>query len=597
MKKSLYSPKDLINTFKIPDNLNNSLVKGDSAICNLIGKLTSESIKNNKKFRIAIDAHLGVDWKRIISTLKDIFKKKGINPVFLDIGTCLKSPETIDRMLKPNLPDDPTFGRIYKGGFLDFFDKRKLSALKKTLKKTECMICYGPGSALSQLRPYYDKIIYIDLCREEILKRFKMGLVKPLGAQIETKSSSTDGIPAYFSTKRLYYIDYAVLDKHRKQLLPVIDYYVDGNELKMPKMISGETFWKMLELASKSPVKPKPYYDPSPWGGVWLKKVRRLPKDMINCAWSYDLIEPETSFQAYFGKNILEFPFSILSAGKPSEVMGSKGTNKKFRGQFPIRINYDDGYKGGDMALQDHPNDKYIMENFDEPYRQDESYYIVDALPGSKVHLGLQEDADIEEFKKAVTLAEDKQIPFDHSKYVNSLPTEKGDLFLIPAGTLHGSGANENVLEISATTYRYTFHFYDFLRPGLDGKFRPIHRKHAFNNLKTYRRSKWVLKNLKQKPRLIRKGKGWAEYLLGTRKDMFFKVHRFEFDKEIKDNTKGEFHLLISVEGEGIKIVKGKNNSTYLPFSCLAVVPASMGAYKVEGIGKGPHKVVKVLMA
>jgi mannose-6-phosphate isomerase class I len=319
---------------------------------------------------------------------------------------------------------------------------------------------------------------------------------------------------------------------------------------------------------------------------------------MINCAWSYDLIEPETSFLVEFGTKCMEVPFPVLTGWKPQNLLGSKGNRKKFKGQFPIRVCYDDSYEGGDMALQCHPGDSYIKEQFNEPYRQDESYYIVDTGPGSKVYLGLKEDADVEEFRKAVVNAEENHIAFDHTKYVNSFPTEPGDLFLIPAGTLHGSGKNETVLEISATTYRYTLHFYDYLRPGLDGNLRPIHSKHAFAALKTYRRTRWIEANLKQKPRIVRQGKGWAEYHLGSRKDMFFKVHRLEFDDEIKDDTRGEFHLLVPVVGERIRICPHKHPelATELPFSCLSVIPACMGRYTVKGLGDKHFKVVKVLM-
>ena len=89
---------------------------------------------------------------------------------------------------------------------------------------------------------------------------------------------------------------------------------------------------------------------------------------------------------------------------------------------------------------------------------QDESFYIVATGPGSKVYLGLKEEADKDEFYEMVRRAETKGVPFDHDKYVNSIPSKAGDLFLIPAGTVHASGRNEVVLEISATTYRYTFH-------------------------------------------------------------------------------------------------------------------------------------------
>lgn len=610
--QSNYRPQDLINRPPVPPEWNRRVVSGDKKAIESIGKLAKRAIQssNRRGLRMAIDAHLGVDWKRLIPALEVELRGRGLNPDFVDASTCLKDSEALDRMLRKYLPQDPTFGYVYDGSLKDFFDPARIASLKERLKSfnsdgkdsgsPDVLMVFGPGAAIAELNPFFDSVFYIDLTREEILKRMKVGLALPLGVkkEPENKKSASDALPAYFSTRRFYYVDYPVLDRHRKKLLPDVDAYLDGNALGQLKVLPGDVFRGLMDNLLRGPVKPKPYYDPGPWGGQWLKRVRRLPREMVNCAWSYDLIEPETSFQIALGKHCLEIPFPVLTGWAGKNLLGSKGSKRKFRGQFPIRINYDDSYEGGDMALQSHPPDAYIQKRFGEPYRQDESYYIVDAREGSKVYLGLKEDADVRAFRRAVVRAEKKQVPFDHNEFVNSLPTKPGDLFLIPAGTLHGSGAENTVLEISATTYRYTFHFYDYLRPGLDGKLRTIHSRDAFSVLKQDRRTAWVKRNLKQSPRLIRSGRGWAEYLLGSRSDMFFKVHRFEFDSTIQDDTGGQFHLLVPVTGKGIRIVPLGNRAheSYLPFSCLAVLPASLGRYRLESASGESCQVVKVSM-
>jgi hypothetical protein len=58
---------------------------------------------------------------------------------------------------------------------------------------------------------------------------------------------------------------------------------------------------------------------------------------------------------------------------------------------------------------------------------------------------------------------------FHVERYVNKWPAKKHEHFLIPAGTIHCSGRDCMVLEISATPYIFTFKMWDWARLGLDG--------------------------------------------------------------------------------------------------------------------------------
>ena len=64
--------------------------------------------------------------------------------------------------------------------------------------------------------------------------------------------------------------------------------------------------------------------------------------------------------------------------------------------------------------------------------------------------------------KKDLKEAEQGLKSFNADKYVNSFPVKKHDHVLIPAGTVHCSGANTMVLEISATPYIFTFKLWDW---------------------------------------------------------------------------------------------------------------------------------------
>jgi mannose-6-phosphate isomerase class I len=279
--------------------------------------------------------------------------------------------------------------------------------------------------------------------------------------------------------------------------------------------------------------------------------------------------------------------------------MGAE-VNELFKGVWPIRVNYDDCWQGGDMAIQTHPDAAYIKNQFNESLHQDESYYIVAATPDAYVYLGLKDGIDLDAFQTDVNQAETEGIPFDHRKYVNVFPAKAGDLFLLPAGTVHASGKGCVVLELSSTTDRYTFHLYDYLRPDLNGRLRDIHARHAFNMVGrySYRTTRWVKKQLIQRPKCIRRGRGWAEYLIGRLDELVFEVRRFEFVKTIEDDTCGFPHVLSMVDGEGVTIQSrdGRMPAFHLPFSETVLLPADFGGYVLLNSHPKPCRVLKTLV-
>ncbi|MCD6385407.1 hypothetical protein J7M23_06475, partial [Candidatus Sumerlaeota bacterium] len=194
-----------------------------------------------------------------------------------------------------------------------------------------------------------------------------------------------------------------------------------------------------------------------------------------------------------------------------------------------------------------------------------------------------------------------EHISFDHNRFANKWQSKVGDLFLIPAGTLHASGANQLVLEIdsdpSRTGAEYTFHIYDYLRPDLNGNLRAIHLEHSFNVLRTYRRRSWIDGRLKQRPRLVEKGKDWAVYLLGERFDMFYKVYRLEFNRRIVQDTGGEkLNILTLVAGKRVQLTASTDRSYEMNYTETLCIPAYVGKYEIINKGKGKCWLTKVMI-
>jgi mannose-6-phosphate isomerase class I len=302
------------------------------------------------------------------------------------------------------------------------------------------------------------------------------------------------------------------------------------------------------------------------------------------------------SLRILLGRTCLEVPFNTLLVKQSQKIMGSAAA-KRFGSFFPIRVHYDDSIDGGNMAIQVHPPVSYVKNHFNERVGQDESYYIARVGPGSKVFLGVKNNVEREEFFRAVRKSEIEGTPMDYQRYVNSFSSRVGDLFSIPAGTVHASGRNEIVLEIG-NSYGYTFHIYDYVRPDLNGNLRPIHADHAFRVLRFHRNASWAQKHLKQKPKLIRSGQDWAEYSLGEIREIFYKVHRLEFSKRIDDTADGKFHILTLIGGQRIAVQSKEDPSRKyaLNFSETVIVPACLGEYSVTNLGPDPCKVIKVFL-
>ena len=601
-----------LNRPEIPGEWIKSIVVGTDAICRLVNSSVNQAIASSGKRAciLAIDGFLGVEWQRFISAMKDSLVEAGFSAETIDIASCYKPLSENEKIINPYLSGDPFFGRIFDGHLEDFLDNNKIDALQGKLKSykskeaestaysPQAVVCYGCGAANSFLRELFDFVFYMDITREEFVKRIQkneFGFLRPSEISEGMSQAADIGLPVYLF-KISTYVYYPVLERYKRHLLPYIDCYLDGNISEELKLVPRDAFDGILSVLAQYPIRLKPLYVPSPWGGQWIKKIRKLPKSMINCAWSFEAIAPEMSLKIAVGNTFLEIPFLTFLSRESVRLMGYSAA-ERFENFFPIRVHYDDGIEGGNMAIQVHPPTSYAKKCFDEEIGQDESYYVVFTGLGSKVFLGLKEETDEKEFYQAVRKSEIQNVPLDYDKYVNSIPSKVGDLFLIPAGTVHASGRNEVVLEIG-NSYGYTFHIYDYLRPDLHERLRPIHSSHAFQVIKFRRTARWVNQHLKQRPRLVRSGQDWAEYLLGKLEEIFYVVHRLEFATKIDDDTKGKFHILTLVEGDGM-IVQSKERPERkygLDFSETVIVPACFGKYSILNLGHDLCKVIKVLL-
>ena len=537
---------------------------------------------------IGFDGYAGTDWQAALDHIKGLCAKRNVSCVLEDVTACRYDEGTIRKAIDPYLGDDPVFGKVYRKGLHGFFSTAKLRDLRARLKsyratQNHVVICHGTGAAMKRLRPLYDVTVYADLTREEVLRRDK-------------DWSGRTGKTQSIGPKKLYYVDFPANDEHRNAVIDGLDFYIDGNRPDDPVMISADLLKRTAAALAGRPFRLKPIYEPGPWGGQWLKRVRDLPEEWVNCAWSYEVIAPEQSLLVSLDAGVLELPWTAFFHLRRTDIMGSV-PKRRFGGEFPVRFDYLDTMEGGDLSIQVHPTTPYIRKYFSEAYHQGEMYYIAAYRPGARVNLGIREEARGEDFLAAARRADEEGVAFDYREYVNAVPVAPHDLLLIPPGTVHGSGEGLVVLEISATTYRYTFKIYDHLRPDLNGVMRPVHLGHAFNVINWMRRSSWVRDNLKQEPRVIRSGEGWVEYLIADRKEFFHVVFRAEFEREMPDDTEGRFHILTLVDGKGVlvELAADSDRCIEMAYSETIIVPACLGRYRI--VNRFPGRTCRIAKA
>jgi mannose-6-phosphate isomerase class I len=538
------------------------------------GALAAAVVRGQPR-RLAIDGPATVSWNTFAAGLDAALGGRGVTTELVDSRRFLAPWEEIRRRTAESvLPGDPVFGRIFAGSLVDLFDGLAYGT------DADLLVIFGPGSALLE----HDQLWYADLPKRDSLALVRRGEVGNLG--------QPPGEPGL--EQRLLFVDWPILDRHKQSVLPQLDRYVDLSTPEQPRSLDAETLRRSLHELAGKPFRTRPTFLPGPWGGQWLREVLEISTDAPNLAWSYELITPESGILLGTDESV-EVGFELLMAAEAERVLGTE-LAKRFGVSFPIRFDYLDTLGGGHLSIQCHPSEEYMRETFGLPYTQHETYYVMEASPGSLIFLGLRKDADLEAFRVEASRAEDSGDALEPERYLQTHGATQHRLYLIPAGTPHASGAGNVVLEISATPYLYTLRFYDWLRRDLDDELRPVHLAHAFANVDTERSGDAVRDELIPEPRTVREGAGWSELELGRHPDLFFAVHRLDFEETVTDDTAGRFHVLNLVAGEEVEIESATGVVHGLSYAETIVVPAAVGGYRLRRTRGGACNVIKAFV-
>lgn len=565
---------------------NDSVWEGYDSISSEIGRRLM-TLKSARKI-VAIDFYPGV---RSMEVKNGLVNKIGHSleiytdeEIFLDI-------DAVEERIKEVVTDDRVFGKLSLHTLQDFIDEQKFNQLRKKLEDAAgVVIIYGVGAALLADPDIY---IFADLARWEIQQRYRSGEIP----NWKGRNHKEDPLRKY---KRGYFFEWRIADNYKKRRFNEFDYILDTNLKDHPKMISGEAFRAGLKEAASRPFRVVPFFDPGVWGGQWMKEVCDLDRSAPNYAWCFDCVPEENSLLLKVADTIVEIPSIDVVLSHPRELLGEK-VHGRFGTDFPIRFDFLDTMGGQNLSLQVHPLVEYAQEKFGIHYTQEESYYILDTREDKDtyVYLGVKTGMTKEKFFGDLKKAQADGSDFIVENYVNKIKVKKHDHLLIPPGTVHCSGADTMVLEISATPNIFTFKLWDWGRLGMDGKPRPINISHGEEVLQFYRDTEWTMNNLVNKIEVVDQGDGWIEERTGLHEKEFIETRRHWFTKKVLHNTNGGVNVLNLVEGDQA-IVESPTNS-FAPFIVnyaeTFIVPASVGAYTIRPYGNSEGKRIATIKA
>ncbi|MGW4882401.1 class I mannose-6-phosphate isomerase [Streptomyces sp. NPDC004262] len=531
---------------------------------------------------LSVDGPAALDWASLAEGLSAAVRAAGREVRTVDVRHH-HEPTAADRIAARPVPaDDPFFTPLSEARVRDLFS---VVPRADRLQGDGIVVVFGPGAGLCEP----DVLWYADLPKRYAEAAVAHGRL-PVGVNLGRPGRSGELV-------RLFYTDWPVLDRHRDALAARVDRWIDTQDPSAPASLDGPALRSTVEHLVRGPVRTRPYFNSTPWGGQWAASELGFTPQAGNTALGYELIAPEAGVLVgdKDGPQV-EIPFQLLCVLHPKAMLGEE-VHRAFGTSFPIRFDYLDTVGGGNLSLHCHPQEQYMRDVFGWPYTQHETYYVTACEPGAQILLGLTEHADPDVMRRQVQDAIAHGTPVPVEDHVQIHPATVGQLFMIPAGTPHASGAGNLVLEVSATPYLYSLRFYDWLRKDAAGASRPLPYAHGFANLDTTRRGEDVAKDLIQQPRTLRAGEGWREEVIGALPEMFYAVHRLVVAPEaaVADDTAGRFHILNVAAGQGA-VIETAAGSHFLAFAETITVPAAAGPYRISAVGGDEVHVVKALV-
>jgi len=235
---------------------------------------------------------------------------------------------------------------------------------------------------------------------------------------------------------------------------------------------------------------------------------------------------------------------------------------------FPLLTKFIDARQA--LSVQVHPGDAYALRVEHQPVGKTESWYILEAEPGASIVLGWNRNTSRGEYLERVR---DGSL----GDLLRRVPARAGDVFHLPAGTLHAIEAGIVLFETQQAS-DLTYRIFDYNRPGADGKPRELHVEKAADVLDYAQGRGGALQSL-------------TYSLDGLERTALIADHNFWLERiRLQERLCG-----IDLEGMPLAVtaldkpveVEARGTSMMLAPYTSAVIPAELGDVMVRALERG----------
>ncbi len=217
------------------------------------------------------------------------------------------------------------------------------------------------------------------------------------------------------------------------------------------------------------------------------------------------------------------------------------------------------------LSVQVHPDDAYAQAHEHQPNGKTECWYILSAAPGAHLILGWKRDTTRNEYLQRVA---DGSL----TELLRRVTVKPGDVFYLPAGTLHAIGAGIQLYETQQAS-DLTYRIFDWNRVDAQGRSRELHVQKAADVL-DYRRS-----DASAIAPLLYAAGGLSRAALVA--DPRFTLERIEVRGAGGEIDLEGMPLIVWALHSGIEI-SGAAHSVRLPAYATALIPAAAGSVMVR---------------